>query len=121
MRICLFVGMGGFLGSVARYLISLIPMAQRSGFPLATLLINIVGSFVIGALAGIAARHTAIPPEWMAFLRVGICGGFTTFSTFALEVTNLLGAGRTWMAVFYILSSVLFGIAAVVLGERIFS
>ncbi len=121
MRTCLLVGAGGFLGSVARYLISLIPMAGGTGFPLNTFIINIVGSFVIGALAGLAAKYAGLPAEWMAFLRAGICGGFTTFSTFALEVTNLLGTGRTSTAVLYMLLSLLLGVAAVILGERIFA
>jgi CrcB protein len=119
MRAVIAVGFGGFLGTVLRYLISLIPLPERAGFPLTTFLINISGALLIGILAGLSAKYEGINSELMRFLRVGICGGFTTFSTFALEATNLFGAGRTWVGVSYMLLSMVFGIAAVLLGRAL--
>ncbi|HML45249.1 MAG TPA: fluoride efflux transporter CrcB [Clostridia bacterium] len=119
MRACLFVGMGGFLGTVLRYLLSMIPLQNHSGFPFITLAINVSGAFAIGLLAGISTKYANA--EWMAFLRVGICGGFTTFSTFALEITNLFGAGKAVAGTAYIALSLLLGIAAVTAGRAMTS
>ena len=83
---CLFVGLGGFVGSVLRYLVGFIPTGAVATFPIKTLVINIVGSFVIGLVCTLASRlGTAMNPQLLLFLKVGLCGGFTTFSTFALE------------------------------------
>ncbi len=119
MRACLVIGMGGFLGTVLRYLLSMIPLADKTGFPFITLAINVLGAFAIGLLAGISSKYTGANADLMAFLRVGICGGFTTFSTFALEITNLFGAGKAWVGITYILLSLLLGVAAVLLGKAV--
>ena len=73
------VALGGALGAVCRYLITLLPMNPESGFPVKTFLINVAGSFLIGVVAALAARN-ALNPRTVLFLKVGICGGFTTFS-----------------------------------------
>jgi CrcB protein len=117
MRACVIVGLGGFLGTVCRYLLSLIPLSERTGFPVVTLAINIAGALLIGVLAGLSARYPGLNAEWMAFLRVGICGGFTTFSAFALEITNLFGSGKAWAGALYILLSLILGVGAVLLGK----
>ncbi len=89
MKIALFIGFGGFLGSIARYYISKINLIPAiSMLPIGTLLVNIAGSFFLGLLTGIADRSILLSLEWRMFLMVGFCGGFTTFSTFAGE--NLL-------------------------------
>ncbi len=119
MRACLIIGMGGFLGTLCRYLLSLIPLADKTGFPIITLAINVLGAFVIGILAGLSAKYTGANADLMAFLRVGVCGGFTTFSTFALEITNLFGSGRAWAGATYILFSLILGVAAVLAGRAI--
>ena len=121
MRAVLFIGFGGFLGTVCRYLMSLIPVSERTDFPVVTLLVNLLGALAIGVLSGLAARHKGLDPDLVAFLRVGVCGGFTTFSTFALEITNLMGNGRPWMSAAYMALSLLFGIAAVLLGRAVAS
>lgn len=121
MRVCIIVGLGGFLGTVCRYLLSLIPISEKTSFPVITLTINILGAFLIGILAGLSIKKPGFSAEWMSFLRVGICGGFTTFSTFALETTNLLKVGKTWEGVLYILLSLFLGIAAVLAGKAISS
>jgi CrcB protein len=119
MRAVIIVGFGGFLGTVLRYLLSLLPISEKTTFPVATLIINVLGAFLIGILAGLSAKKPELNAEWLSFLRVGICGGFTTFSTFALETTNLFGAGRMWAGALYILLSIALGIAAVMIGKAI--
>jgi CrcB protein len=111
--------MGGFLGTVCRYLLSLIPLSDPSGFPFVTLAINVGGAFVIGILAGLSAKYTGANTDFMAFLRVGVCGGFTTFSTFALEITRLFGSGKPGVGAAYVLLSLTLGVAAVLAGEAI--
>ena len=115
----LWVGLGGALGSVARvWMAELIARYCGSWLPFGTLLVNISGSFVIGFLA------TGVGPEgrWMAsaygrsFLMAGICGGYTTFSSFSLQTLNLLRAGEWLYAGGNVLLSVLFCMVGVWLG-----
>jgi len=116
---CLFVGIGGFIGSICRYLVGLIPLKENSSFPFKTLCINIVGAFVLGLLSAYAAKNPNVNPRVMLLLKVGVCGGFTTFSTFAYESTSLFTTGKSTMALTYILISVIAGILAVFLAEQI--
>lgn len=76
---CIFVGLGGFAGSVFRYLISLMPLCKNGGFPVNTLLINVIGTVIIGMLAKGAESFENFSPNMILFLKVGLCGGFTTF------------------------------------------
>ena len=110
---CLFVGVGGFVGSVLRYVVSLIPLRHESGFPLVTLGINVLGAFVLGLIMATAGKSPSFDPRTLLFLKVGICGGFTTFSTFALEAQGLLSGGKLWAAVLYMLLSVVLCVGAV--------
>ena len=110
---CLFVGVGGFVGSVLRYVVSLIPLRHESGFPLVTLGINVLGAFVLGLIMALSGRFPSLDPRTLLFLKVGICGGFTTFSTFALEAQGLLSGGKLWAAVLYMLLSVVLCVGAV--------
>ena len=116
---CLAVGVGGFVGSVARYLAGKIPVPNPAAFPINTLLINIAGSFVIGCLAALASRNAPIHPRLMLFLKVGICGGFTTFSTFSLETSELIRSGAYTAAVLYVLLSAGLGILVVILAQNL--
>lgn len=112
---CLAVGAGGFLGAVLRYLCSLLPLGRDGGFPVGTLLVNVLGAFAIGLIAAAAA----LSPRMILFLKTGICGGFTTFSTFALETSGLLQAGRLLAAAAYVVLSVLLSVGAVALVQAL--
>ena len=84
----LAVGFGGFAGAVCRYLISLIPISETFLFPVKTFLINILGCLFIGSLAVYASTHNVGNTNFMLFLKVGVCGGFTTFSTSSSEIKH---------------------------------
>ncbi|MGN8550598.1 fluoride efflux transporter CrcB [Bradyrhizobium sp. 13971] len=107
------VAIGGSLGSVARYLVA-IGAGRLVGteFPWGTLVINIVGSFLIGVLAEAFALSWNASQVTRVFLTVGICGGFTTFSTFSLDAIVLMQRGELWAAGAYIAASVALSILA---------
>lgn len=83
----LFVAMGGAVGAAGRYAISLIPC--KTAFPTLTFITNIAGAVLIGFIVGIAESKEDFSPNAVLFLKTGLCGGFTTFSTFSLEAYNL--------------------------------
>lgn len=116
---CLAVGIGGFIGAVLRYLISLIPIKNPISFPVNTLIINITGALTIGLIVFAAAKNKNLDSRLILFLKVGICGGFTTFSTFSLETAQLLKNGSITAAILYVLLSVILGITAVLLPQLI--
>lgn len=105
----LWVAVGGALGSVARYWLAYAVAALTGpAFPWGTLLINIVGSFVIGWFATLssATGPLDVPPEVRLFVLVGVCGGFTTFSSFSLQTLELMQAGEVVRAGAYVVGSV---------------
>ena len=110
---CLFVGLGGFVGSVLRYLVSLVPLEHESGFPLVTLGINVLGAFLLGLIMTAAGRSSGLDARTLLFLKVGVCGGFTTFSTFALEAHGLLSGGKPLVALLYMILSVILCVFAI--------
>jgi len=112
----LLVGAGGALGSMLRYTGNL--LQQGRSFPLATLVINILGSLVIGMVMGWCLRSET-SANWKLFLATGICGGFTTFSAFSFENVQMLQNGKIFLSLLYISGSVVFGIAAAWLGYKI--
>ena len=113
----MLAGAGGAVGAALRYRIGLLPMNPESGFPIKTLLINLAGSFTIGMIAALAAKN-AMNPKLVVFLKAGVCGGFTTFSSFALETQQLTQKGESGMAFLYVLLSVLLGVSMVFLAEK---
>ena len=113
MEKIMIVGLGGAAGAVGRYLFSLLPF--KTAFPILTLLTNLLGSLLIGIVAGIFSGKED-RKSWLLFWQTGVCGGFTTFSTFSLEAWRLVSSGRYWLGILYILLSVSSCIAGVVLG-----
>lgn len=116
---CILVGVGGFVGSVLRYLVGLIPLEAGGGFPFKTLAINVAGAFAIGLVCAAVAKGTGMDPRAVLLLKVGVCGGFTTFSTFALETHDLMQAGAWPVALAYVLASVVLSVAAVFAAEAL--
>lgn len=116
----LIAGIGGFLGSGARFLISrYIQITYISVFPWGTFLVNILGSFLMGIFLGISEKGNFMSPEWRLFLTVGFCGGFTTFSSLSNDAFLLL-QNKEWLRfVIYPTFSFFFGLAAVFLGRAI--
>ncbi len=113
----LIIGSGGFLGSIARYLVSQLNLTVTfHSVPVGTLLVNILGSFAIGFLTGIAEKSMILTPEWRLFLMVGLCGGFTTFSAFANENLMLMHNGQFLSVLLYTGLSIFLGFLAVYLG-----
>ncbi len=118
---CLLVGLGGAVGAVGRYLLTLLPVKPASGFPVVTLGINVLGAFALGSLLALAGRNANLDPRLMLFLKVGVCGGFTTFSTFCGETEQFFAAGHTMTGVIYVLLSVLLGVGAVWAAQLFFA
>ncbi len=110
----LLVGLGGALGSMLRYAFYLAITVKQ--FPLATFAVNIIGSFIIGAVLALSLKDDLFLNNWKLFLATGICGGFTTFSAFSLENITLLQNEKYFIAMVYIVSSIVLGIAAAWLG-----
>ena len=117
----LFVGVGGALGSIARYLLSgwVQSAAKNATLPLGTLTVNLFGCFVIGFLAQLAEARGVFTPESRTFVFVGLLGGFTTFSSFGNETLNLARGGELWNALANVGGNVVIGLFAVWLGRSI--
>ena len=117
MKQILLVGIGGFIGSVARYFVSKLNLSGHFlSIPMGTLTVNIIGSFIIGFIVGISSKSEIITPVLRLFLMVGICGGFTTFSSFTLENMTLMQNGQFLSVLIYTGLSIFFGFLAVYLG-----
>jgi CrcB protein len=116
------VAVGGAIGSVARFWLAGV-MAELTGprFPWGTLLINVLGSFVIGLVAGmtLSPARVGMHPDVRIFLMTGFCGGFTTFSAFSLQTLELLQGGEVVPALGYAIGSVLLCIVATYCGWRL--
>ncbi|MDK7721919.1 fluoride efflux transporter CrcB [Peptoniphilus lacrimalis] len=105
------VSLGGALGSISRYLLGFIPIKIYDN-NIITIIINILGSFLIGLIVA-ASLKSSISEFKINFLKTGFCGGFTTFSTFSLEIINLLEKGKIILALSYLLLSVIFSLIAI--------
>lgn len=113
------IGLGGALGANTRYWVTrvFVSWAERAGFPLATGFINVTGSFALGLAVVLCLKR--LPSEqhhWYLLFGTGFCGGYTTFSTFSLEVFELLREGRIGLGLLYVFLSVTAGLGAVSLG-----
>lgn len=108
--------MGGALGAVGRYTISLIPV--KTQFPILTLITNLIGAFIIGLIVGITENYNC-SKNTVLFWKVGICGGFTTFSTFSLEAYNMFENKALGYCSLYVLLSVVGCVIGVWSGKKI--
>ena len=111
----LWVALGGACGAAVRY--GLLPLKPASGFPTITLCINIAGAFALGLIGALAGKYAKLNPQLLLFLRVGVCGGFTTFSTFSLETLTLLESGRVPAGCLYMVLSLGLCVLGVALGR----
>lgn len=114
----LLIGTGSFIGGVSRFLMSRnIQNSVISGFPYGTMLVNILGCLFIGVFYGLSDRGNLMSPELRMFLTVGLCGGFTTFSTFSLESLSLLKDGNFFQFTLYTTLSLFLCLAATWAGN----
>ena len=114
MKNVIAVGLGGLVGSLLRYGISM--LSKSNYFPLGTFLVNIIGSFIIGCVFAYSIKHPQFSTEYKLLLGTGICGGFTTFSTFSLEAVQMLQQQRYQQFFIYITASLLLGFLATFAG-----
>jgi CrcB protein len=113
----LYVALGSAIGGVSRYLLGgLVQRMLDTTFPAGTLLVNVTGSFLLGAIIRYALETPSLTPEVRAFLTIGVCGGYTTFSTFSYETMALLKDGEWARAGVYITASVLLSLIATFTG-----
>ena len=117
MKSVLIIFLGGGLGSSFRYIIGLLAnhVNKSTPFPWATLSINLLGSLIIGVVTALFLKEI-INKESHLFLAVGLCGGFTTFSTFSNELFQLMKEEQFLISFLYLMSSILFGVIAVAIG-----
>ena len=115
----LAVGIGGAIGAVCRYLLGQMIPKMGSGFPLGTFAVNVIGCFAIGLIVAMVGKHSDIDPRLVLFLQTGICGGFTTFSTFSLETLALIEEGCFAVGVLYIALSVLLGLLSLLAANNL--
>ncbi len=113
----LFVALGGALGTMGRYAISLIPV--KSAFPLQTFVTNIIGAVLIGFITGVVSHDETVSPNTVLFWKTGVCGGFTTFSTFSLEAYHLLEQKSYLWGGIYIALSFVCCMIGVFCGKRL--
>ena len=121
MRLVLLVGLGSGLGGMLRYWLSGL-VASRVGetFPWGTLAVNVLGSFLIGLIAGLTdSQRWAGSPEVRQFLMLGVLGGFTTYSSFSLQTLRLLQDGEWWPAVGNVVGTTLLCLLFVVIGYKV--
>jgi CrcB protein len=113
----LYVALGSAIGGVSRYLLGgLVQRMLDTTFPAGTLLVNVTGSFLLGGIIRYALETPSLTPEIRAFLTIGVCGGYTTFSTFSYETMALLEDGEWARAGVYITASVILSLIATFLG-----
>ena len=115
MKMILYVAFGGAIGSVLRYLVGKIFTTE---FPFGTLVVNIVGCLLIGLFYGLFEKYGTISQEVKVMLTVGICGGFTTFSTFMNDCNKMISLGDYINVAIYLCLSIIFGFIAVYFGHK---
>lgn len=118
---CLVIMAGGAIGTLARYLLSLAAAPISGQLPWGTIIINIAGSFIIGFFGTLTLSHGRFPVSETTrlFVMIGLCGGFTTFSSFSLQTLDLLRSGAMLRATINIVASVALCVAAVAIGHAL--
>lgn len=119
LRSLIIVGAGSFAGGALRYLTSQLMKPVSDGFPFGTFCVNIIGCFLIGLLYGLFAKYSSTSSDWCLLLTTGLCGGFTTFSTFCNESVSMAQNGNWGTLALYIGGSVALGLLAVLLGSAV--
>ena len=120
MQKIICVGVGGCIGAVIRYLVTIQSTKMiNSDFPLGTLIVNVVGGFLIGMIVELSMSTDLISPNLKLFLTTGIMGGLTTFSTFSLETINLISDGRYLLGTANIFLNVFLSLGGVALARTI--
>ncbi|MGK7391461.1 MAG: fluoride efflux transporter CrcB [Candidatus Cyclobacteriaceae bacterium M2_1C_046] len=122
MKIAFIIGLGGFVGSISRYMVHqalyrLFPVA----FPWGTFTVNITGSLLLGIILALTEHYKILTTEWRVFLTIGFCGSFTTYSTFALEGFTLLQQKEYLIFGLYIFASLILGILFAAAGYFLFT
>ena len=110
----LLVALGGAVGTALRFGVG--QLFRTAPFPWATLLVNLAGCLAIGMIAAVCVRNAAFEQQWRLVLATGICGGFTTYSAFSLELLSLLQQQKFWLFALYLLVTVVGGLLASWLG-----
>ncbi len=115
----LYVTLGSALGGLLRYILTRLTLGLSAGFPVGTILINVLGSFVIGYFGTLTLHGTRFeaPENLRLFVMVGLCGGFTTFSSFSLQNLDLVRSGHWFRALANVVLSVVLCFAAVAAGH----
>lgn len=119
MRNLMIIGAGGFCGAILRYLVSggAQKLSQSVDFPYGTLAVNLIGCLVIGMLTRLDEIRSILSPELRFFIMIGLLGAFTTYSTFSNEAINLINERRIQLALLYVGTHMVLGLAAVMLGR----
>lgn len=114
---CIAVGAGGFIGSITRYLLSKVELQKSGDYPLNTLLVNVLGAVLIGVVIA-EAQQNGMSENKLLFLKFGLCGGLTTFSTFSVEMYGYLETGKVILAIGYAVVSVALSLIGLMLGMK---
>ena len=121
MNLVLFIAAGGAIGAVGRYgVMTVVSHLFGAGYPYGTLIVNLIGSFVLGGLVESLKHFSAISNELQVFLIVGVLGSFTTFSTFSMDVVVLMQRNEMFAAGLYILGSFVVSIGGLFLAMVLF-
>jgi fluoride exporter len=118
---CLIVMIGGALGTLARYVVSVLALPISRELPWGTIIINVTGSFIIGLFGTLTLAHGRYPASdnLRLFVMIGLCGGYTTFSSFSLQTLDLLRSGAMTRAAVNIVASVILCVASVAAGHLV--